>query len=268
MITATFGGFSVKKIAIGVAVIAALMGRPALAADMAVKAPVPAPIYSWTGFYAGLDGGGAWATQTASDAFVCLVAVCGANAVPPAFGTLKGSDFIGGLYAGYNFMLAPKWLVGIEGDWSGTHLNDTTTAPQINFGAVIPGVNAWSRDVNWLASLRGRLGFTPTSTALLYITGGAAWARTDYSAQDVFVGGCPNCGLASFSQTQSGYVIGGGGEWAPWSNNWLLRAEYLYYRFSGPTAAANFVGSVNACCTFGWGNLSINEVRAGVGYKF
>jgi opacity protein-like surface antigen len=143
----------VKKIAIGVAVIAALMGRPALAADMAVKAPVPAPIYSWTGFYAGLDGGGAWATQTASDAFVCLVAVCGANAVPPAFGTLKGSDFIGGLYAGYNFMLAPKWLVGIEGDWSGTHLNDTTTAPQINFGAVIPGVNAWSRDVNWLASL-------------------------------------------------------------------------------------------------------------------
>jgi opacity protein-like surface antigen len=116
--------------------------------------------------------------------------------------------------------------------------------------------------------LRGRVGVNPTPTTLLYVTGGAAWSRTDYSAQDVFVGGCPNCGAPSFSQTKSGYVIGGGGEWAPWSNNWLLRAEYLYYRFSGAAASADFVGLTTPCCTFAWGDLSINEVRAGVAYKF
>jgi outer membrane immunogenic protein len=43
------------------AAIAALIGTPVLAADMAVKAP-PAAVatYNWTGFYLGVEGGGAW----------------------------------------------------------------------------------------------------------------------------------------------------------------------------------------------------------------
>jgi hypothetical protein len=42
-----------KKLTIAAA--AALIGKSALAADMTVKAPVPAPIpaYSWTGFHLG-----------------------------------------------------------------------------------------------------------------------------------------------------------------------------------------------------------------------
>jgi outer membrane immunogenic protein len=161
------------------------------------------------------------------------------------------------------------WLVGIEGDWSWTHLNGATTAPQTNSGGVQAGqFNSWSRDVNWLASVRGRLGIVPSPTTLLYVTGGAAWGGTNYSAQDIFLLGCPNCGVTSFSQTRSGYVIGAGGEWAPWSNNWLLRAEYLYYQLNGTTSSANFIGSPALAATFGWGTLSINEVRAGVAYKF
>jgi outer membrane immunogenic protein len=42
-----------------------LIGTPAFAADMAVKAPppAPAPLYNWTGFYAGLNFGVGWGTS-------------------------------------------------------------------------------------------------------------------------------------------------------------------------------------------------------------
>jgi opacity protein-like surface antigen len=47
-----------KKPAIAIATIA-LIGTPAFAADMAVKAPppAPAPVYNWTGWYAGVNAG-------------------------------------------------------------------------------------------------------------------------------------------------------------------------------------------------------------------
>ena len=148
------------------------------------------------------------------------------------FGTSNASGVIGGVYGGYNWQLAPQWLIGIEGDSSWTDLNGT-----IGFGKV-----------NWLGSVRGRIGYTPTSTMLFYFTGGAAWRTIDNSGVSSFAG--------STDQTKSGWVIGGGVEWAPWPSNWLVRAEYLNYNFTG-LAAGPFST-----------DLTINEVRAGVAYKF
>src|SRR5258708_28780736 len=52
-----------KKLAIALTAIAAFTA-PALAADMAAKAPMyqpPVPVYNWTGFYIfGSGGGGLW----------------------------------------------------------------------------------------------------------------------------------------------------------------------------------------------------------------
>src|SRR5215813_5288210 len=52
-------------------VAAALVSAPAFAADLPVKAPAyqtaPAPIFNWTGFYAGIEGGGGWARESFED---------------------------------------------------------------------------------------------------------------------------------------------------------------------------------------------------------
>jgi outer membrane immunogenic protein len=50
-----------KKLAIAIAAIA-LIGTPAFAADMPLKAPppAPAPVYNWTGFYVGGNVGYSW----------------------------------------------------------------------------------------------------------------------------------------------------------------------------------------------------------------
>ena len=58
-------GVEMKKIALAVA-LSMLGAGTSLAADMAVKAPPPpAPVYSWTGCYIGLDAGGFGALQSA-----------------------------------------------------------------------------------------------------------------------------------------------------------------------------------------------------------
>ena len=51
-----------NRLATCVAAIAALIGAPAFAAHMAVKAPPPAraPICVWCGWYVGVNVGGAW----------------------------------------------------------------------------------------------------------------------------------------------------------------------------------------------------------------
>jgi outer membrane immunogenic protein len=95
-----------------------------------------------------------------------------------------------------------------------------------------------------------------------------AWGRTSYSSVDVFVFGCPNCAATSFSNTSSGYVLGGGLEWAPWSNNWTVRAEYLYYNLSGVTGTSLVVGTPLVGANPVWNNMAISSGRVGVSYRF
>ena len=84
----------------------------------------------------------------------------------------------------------------------------------------------------------------------------------------VILGGCPNCGITAFTNTQTGWVAGVGGEWAPWSNNWIFRLEYLHYAFDGANSTPARLAFPAAPPTFSWSNLTIDEVRAGLSFKF
>jgi len=121
-----------NKITACVAAVAALIAAPAFAADMAVKAPPsePAPIYSWTGFYGGVNAGWSWgkddATVSSPGPGVRFVFTPPTPPIPPVgFAHLAAIDAqesnradgaIGGVQVGYNWQATPTWILGIEAD--------------------------------------------------------------------------------------------------------------------------------------------------------
>jgi len=253
------------------AVSALLIAAPlsmANAADMPLKAPPPpsAPAYTWTGFYIGGDVGGAWTSDTGTWTPLPAPAAFGANIITGGNG---GASAIGGFHAGYNYQFAPTWVAGLEGDWSwsaakGSFAQGWTTNPA---GAPVAGsFTNMSSKLDWVSSLRGRFGYLVMPNILAYATGGVAWGKFDYAANNF--NGAAYATSAALSSTQTGFTVGGGLEWAM-TKNWFVRAEYLYYRFNnGPSVVAAAPGFPGFPSGYSWSSTNISVARAGVSYKF
>jgi outer membrane immunogenic protein len=112
-----------RKLLVATAALAALVGTPALAADMAAPVykapPPPAPIFSWTGFYVGGNAGAEWTRSN----FTSFLDPTGGffTAASYAFinsmgnGSAHRTGFIGGGQAGYNWQTG-NFVIGLEGD--------------------------------------------------------------------------------------------------------------------------------------------------------
>jgi outer membrane immunogenic protein len=244
-----------KKTVIGIAAIAVLIGTPALAADMPLKAlpPAPAPAWSWTGFYIGGNAGYAWSQNDSvgsvgAPIFANPLSLAGTTAslaasVAGVTTNIPGSNaggFIGGGQVGYNYQFNNKYVVGIEADIQGiSGRSSGTTAnsvPLVGFAAAANTTLAATNSVNWLGTLRGRLGFTVVPNLLVYGTGGLAYggANSSTTIGQALVGpGAatvtgPYGSFASISQTRVGWTVGAGAEWMI-TGNWSAKLEYLYY---------------------------------------
>ena len=243
---------------------------PVMAADLAPSFKAPIPLYTWTGCYVGGDIGGGWGNEGVINASQLPVAI------PPVFGTqdtvnstATGGTVIGGGHVGCNYQWVPSLVVGVEADFSGASLDAHKSAESTFAGVGAPGggIN-WATKVDSIATVRGRLGYAWTPNTLLYVTAGGAWAHASFSSTDIFVFGCPACATTSLSNTISGVVLGGGIEWAPWSNNWTIRAEYLYYGFGGGTGTGFVPGIAMPATSVTWSSLNVSSGRAGLSYKF
>jgi len=265
-------------LAIGIA-LAALTTGSAMAADLGVKAPVmkAPPLPTWNGFYIGVDGGYGWATgNVTEDPFQSFP---GSTVIPPAAfsQTLDGAIF--GVHAGFNFQVA-TFVLGVEGDFDGSGINNSSQVvlpdPLNGSGGTATDGFMAHQDIRWLASARARLG-VPLGSSLLYVTGGGAWEslRTNVLLSADTAGGVySESGAASFTSTKSGYVVGAGYEWMI-NPNWIARAEFLHYGFSGASSVPVFVTS---CATGGAGatcggnvassDNNVNVGRVGLSYKF
>lgn len=113
---------------------------------------------------------------------------------------------IGGAHAGFNLQTPSSWVIGVEGD--------------VNF----------ADDIDYLASLRGRLGYAFGRT-LLYGTGGVAFAGFDNAAFE--------------DDNATGWVAGGGIE-TKVRDNLSLGLEALYYDFDDVGTVAGDDNSVDA----------------------
>lgn len=181
---------------------------PASAADLRVKAPPPAPVvvpvYNWTGFYIGINGGwgqveNCWDFQTVAGPFF-------ADGCHDRSGGLFGGQI------GYRWQ-TNQFVFGLEaqGDWA--DLTSTRTSllnPAFSTRASTDAIGLFTGQIGWA-----------WNAALLYVKGGAAVTRSDFSILTT-VG---EIELASASSTRWGATIGAGFEYG-FAPNWSVGIEY------------------------------------------
>jgi outer membrane immunogenic protein len=201
------------------AAIATLLAVPAQAADMPIKAPaLPALTSSWSGFYIGAHVGYGYAVTALNTPALALTSrIIGAGS--------KG--FVAGGLGGYNHMLSSRWVGGIEIDGSWQDIETKVTAA--NFGGELKG------SMDWSASVRARLGFLVTPSMMLFGTAGWTWSTVDI-----------NLNAGGFVEQHSGGVSGpqaGFGVETMWTQNWLVRTEYLHSFYDRVEFNTDFLAS-------------------------
>ena len=182
------------------AAFAALSAATASASDLpSRKAPAyfasPAPVFTWTGFYVGLNAGAAIrADQSANNGSYYT----GYGLPYYGYGASSSSNvaFIGGGQLGYNLQTGPV-VFGLEADFD----------YRSGFGKG-----------GFLGTARGRLGYAFNDAWMLYATGGLAYGNTFNDNSYLF---------NSSNSMRIGYAVGGGVEYAV-SRNWSIKGEYLF----------------------------------------
>jgi outer membrane immunogenic protein len=239
-----------SSILIAVTVIHLTASQGARAADIArpypAPAPAPVPFYappiSWTGCYVGGNIGGAWSN-------VDLSGVSGVDA------SATNSGFAGGGQIGcdYNWLGTP-WVVGIRNMLDATSLSSRTNISTVPFTGVVD-----SR-THWFDTLTARGGYLVQPNVLLYAQGGAAWTNTNITFLD---GSGAQLGEASNDRT--GWTVGAGVEWR-FAQQWSVFAEYNFMGFG--TQSATFTGCGGTCVVSASAKADVQNVLAGVNYKF
>ena len=219
----------------------AIAASTAHAADLPGRySPAPAynalPVFTWTGFYAGLNAGYGWN-------------VGDSRFYDPAFGTVRGrrsGGFVGGAQAGYNYQFG-MFVGGLE--------TDLQYAAVGNKGASY-GTTYYPGDSDgFFGTIRARAGVA-FDRALVYGTGGFAYGDIGGNrGYDTLLG------YHSGDEINWGWTLGGGVEYAI-TNNFTAKVEGLYVDLD---TKDNYTlgGRVNVDRDAEFGVL-----RAGVNYKF
>lgn len=224
-----------------------LSASMAHAADLIPVEPVVA-VPGWSGCYVGVHGGyghgqNGGVHDSNDSSFNDL-------------GNLHPEGWLGGGQVGCNWQM-DSLVFGIEGDITATGMDDSMPHNDQ------PSVDFLESEVDWLASLRGRMGIA-NGSLLFYGTGGVAWAR--HSLTDTDDSSTPPPSPSSIEFTDHGWVAGAGLEYMM-ANNWVLRGEYLHYAFS----ETHSFGSSDLPDGDAGDSYSLEDVdviRVGLSYKF
>ncbi len=193
-----------KKFLLGTIGLVALgMAAPASAADLRARpAPPPpyvAPIYDWSGFYIGANGG--WGQSRNCVDF---------GIFPDGCRERDGGLFGGQL--GYRWQ-AGTWVFGLEGQGDWADLSGTRVSffrPEFSTRTKTDGIGLFTGQIGWA-----------WNTALFYVKGGAAVTSNRFSMLSTLTGN----ELASASSTRWGGAVGVGWEWG-FAPNWSAGIEY------------------------------------------
>lgn len=192
----------------------ALMGSSgmALATDFET---VDAVADDWSGGYLGLHAGYGSVDNEITD-------VDGFSN-NPAGTTIDNDDhgFVFGGLIGYNVQFE-NIVMGLEADGAAGNLEASTNIDPVELGTAVT-------DYGFIATIRGRLGFA-VDALHLFATAGVAIADVKNELTDTDAGVFDPDDSFSDDDTRFGWVAGGGAEWM-FAENWIGRAEALYFDF-------------------------------------
>jgi outer membrane immunogenic protein len=247
-----------KKFLLGTVGLVALgMAAPASAADLPAhpytKAPPPVvtPVYDWTGFYIGLNGG--WGSSrkcwdVTSDATLGIISPFAAEGCHRADGGTAGGQI------GYRWQNA-QWVFGVEGQ--GNWADFSGSNPSLFFG---PAFTNRSR-IDAFGLITGQVGYA-WNTVLLYFKGGAAVTSDRHQIFDTPTGIL----LASTGdQTRWGGTVGVGVEFG-FAPNWSAGVEYDHL-FMG-TKTSTFVDTAGLFFATDRIRQDVDIVTVRVNYRF
>ncbi|MBI5260473.1 MAG: porin family protein [Bradyrhizobium sp.] len=224
----------------------------------AYAAVTPAVAASWAGFYLGVHGGYGWG----KDDFIRM------QLLNPRI-DMTGPKLSGGVYgghAGHNWQF-DRAVAGWELDFGSGNIGGSS---QVQYTV---GQNIYTRTltdkVEVLGSLRGRLGWLPTESVLLYGTAGLGWERLGITTDRTNVAAAGSWTSSTYSPTDRfGWVAGVGAEAMLPGGNWIGRIEYLHYGFGTINESYRQDGPGVVPYADQSGHHDLDVVRAGLSYRF
>jgi outer membrane immunogenic protein len=262
---------------------------------------------TWTGFHVGLNAGGTWSNSNyqisswpsvigpgnpgpnpsgnSDYSATAIMGIMGSNSA-------NSAGFIGGGQIGYDHQFGGAFIAGVEADIQGVAENSGGGSYWRN--NLVLGENLYnhnylsglsvSKSLDYLGTLRGRIGYLVSPALLIYGTGGLGYGGANLSLNAAQLGYNHNInydtigpGYTSISQTRVGWTAGGGLEWM-FMPDWSAKAEYLYYDLgsaqtnAGYTVAAKTRGTDPQIVFINGSQISSrfngNIVRLGVNYHF
>ena len=255
-----------------------MLAAPAYAADAVSYEPAPVAevaVGDWSGFYAGVQLGGAFGSSGIfsmdrnGDGVFGDYLPAFDPAVTPLAGGFDGdfnSGFVGGIHVGYNWQMDRIVFGGLL-DVNYADIGDR----QSGFSGT-PAFYHIDREIDWLATARLKVGYAFTDRVMAYATGGLAYGDVDYR----FVSNTPAASVVTGGGHDFGYTVGGGVE-AMVTERVSVGLEYLYtnlgdndfnVNLSGPAA---FSGAGSAGSTDARGSdrdLDFHTIQFKVSYHF
>lgn len=226
---------------------ASMLALPAYAADVVMEEPLPPMVMDvpastgWSGLYIGLQGGYGFGStdQLALDPFTfpgLITAFTPIGAVPGSSFAANGDfhdGFVGGAHIGYDWQVN-SLVFGAILDVSYTDIGDAQRA----FSRT-PATYTIERDLDWMATLRGRIGYAVNDRFLVYGTGGVAYGDVNFSYSQPGSAATPT--VSGGQDSDFGYVVGAGIE-TKVTQQISFGLEYLYTNLGGNDFNANLVG--------------------------
>lgn len=181
----------------------------------------------------------------------------------------KPHGFLLGPQLGYNWQKG-RTLYGVEGDLAWSNIDGSKTTSPLYLYNGTPWVGGGhlraGQDIDWLATLRGRIGFVPTGKWFPYFTAGVAFAGINYSTKMDEIPSNASTWSTSFSKRKSGWTVGLGAEWAM-SDKWSAKAEYLFADLGHQSRVLHPTAPATMDLKNTW-KTKLNIVRLGANYRF